>query len=417
MHPAQSTVSSQELTDSLWRAQLERELLGNILPFWITHVVDPAGDGFHGALSNDLRVDRQSPRSAVLCARILWTYAAAQRRYPRPEYAQMARRAFTYLERRFWDTRYGGVYWQLDPRGLPLEARKHTYAQAFAIYGLSEYFQASGDPLSLHMALEVFELIDQHAHDQTYGGYIEGRAHDWLPMPDLRLSSKEPNCRKSMNTLLHVLEALASLLRTVERRAPEAGARQLPALRARLRELVEIFLDKIIDPQWAYSHLFFDDRWSVQRAPISYGHDIEASWLLVDAAATLGDAALLERAQAAALRMAEHVYERALTREGALLYEGTLERITDPHLHWWVQAEALVGFYSAYQLSGQPRYAAAARSVWAYIERHFVDRTHGEWFKIVDQRGQPLLSQTKTGPWECPYHHSRACLELLRRLG
>lgn len=388
------------------RARVERELRGNILPFWSAHVVDHAKGGFYGALTNDLRLRDDAPRSAVLCARMLWTYAAAYRRFGHPGYLATAQHALAYLWEYFWDARCGGVHWQLDAYGQPLSRRKHSYAQAFAIYALAEYHAATGDGVSLQLAQALFELLERHAHDPAHGGYIEGCGHDWGALADMRLSDKEPNCRKSMNTMLHLLEAYTSLL----------GAWPDARVRARLAELVAIFLDQIVDARAGRCHLFFDDAWRPIGGPISYGHDIECGWLLVRAAEALGTPALLARARHAAVTLAQSVYGAARAPDGSIAYEGGAQAVGGSDRHWWVQAEALVGFYNAYQISRQPRFAAATEACWEYIEQRFVDRRYGEWYKVLDQRGVPRLDHPKTGPWECPYHHARAALELLARL-
>jgi mannobiose 2-epimerase len=392
-----------------WRAHLRDELVGNILPFWMRHTPDPVNGGFYGALTNDLQVRNDQPRSAVLVARILWTYAAACRLLGDPAYLDMARRAYDYLVSRFWDRQYGGVYWAVDASGAPLVDRKHSYAQAFAIYGLAEYHRATGEAGSLELAQRIFALLDAHSRDAGRGGrggFVEGCSRDWGALDDMRLSDKEPNCRKSMNTLLHLMEAYANLARAWDDAAP----------RARLRELIGVFFDHVVDPDTHHFRLFFDAAWRWQAFPrsVSYGHDIEGSWLLVEAAETLGDEALLAQARGLAVHMAQAVHDEG--RDGAAVVYETGPRGTDYERHWWVQAEAMVGFYNAWQISGQPHFEDAACQSWQYIQDHFVDRARGEWFKIVRRDGTPDPGHVKTGPWECPYHHSRACFEMLTRL-
>ncbi len=387
------------------RRRLEQELTGNILPFWIAHAVDEEHGGFYGALTNDLQPLNDVPRSAVLCARILWTYAAAYRAFGNEAYLPMARRAYEYLAQVLWDHSHGGVYWLVDRHGTPASDRKHSYAQAFAIYGLAEYHAATHDTESLRLAQQLFGLLEAHAHDDIFTGYVEGCGRDWSAPADMRLSEKEPECRKSMNTLLHIMEAYTSLLRVWDDER----------LRARLRELVTIFLQHVIDPQTSHFRLFFDDQWNRLGGGVSYGHDIEGCWLIMEAAA-LGAPDLLEQAQAAAVEIAWAVYSQGLDADGSVLYEGDADRPESAEKHWWVQAEAVVGFYNAYQISGHTEFAWAALGCWAYIEERFVDRTHGEWFKVLDRHGAPKPDRYKVGPWECPYHHTRTCLEMLRRL-
>jgi mannobiose 2-epimerase len=389
-----------------WRAQVEEELLGNILPFWMAHAVDKVNGGFVGALSNELTVHKEEPRSGVVCARILWTFSAAYRRYGLPEHLAMARRALEYLSGPFWDERHGGIYWQIDAQGRPIQARKHSYAQAFAIYGLSEYHAATGDERSLALSQDLFALLERHAYDPLHGGYIEGCGPAWDALADMRLSDKEPHCRKSMNTLLHVMEGYTNLLRTWND----------PLLRKRLAELVDVLLDHVIDASTHRFRLFFDDAWQPLPDHISYGHDIEGSWLLVEAAEVLGDPGAIAHSRVVAVAMAGAVLEGGLAADGSVVYERRADGSVDASKHWWAQAEGVVGFLNAWQLSGDPRFLAASQGLWHVIQTQFVDRMHGEWFKVLDPDGKPLADQYKVGPWECPYHHGRMCLEVAARL-
>ena len=388
------------------RRRIESELREDILPFWMKHAVDPVNGGFFGALTNDLKVHNEVPRSGILCARILWTFAAAYNRLKQEEYLAMAQRAYSYLTGPFWDQEYGGIYWSVDAAGQPVMDRKHTYTQAFAIYGLAEYYRACGEPEVLRKVQELFGLVEDHAHEPVYGGYIEGCSRQWTELEDMRLSDKEINCRKSMNTLLHVMEAYTTLVKVWDN----------TTLRQRLSGLVRIFLDHVIDPQTQHFRLFFDDAWNSLDTTVSYGHDIEGSWLLVEAAETSGDAALLAEARAASVRMAAAVLAEGVSRSGFVYYERRPGGKMEAQRPWWVQAEGVVGFYNAFQLSGRPDYARAAERTWNTIDAHFIDRQHGEWFKILDSRGRPSLRHFKIGPWDCPYHSARTCLEMMRRL-
>lgn len=386
--------------------QIESELTGNILPFWIQHTVDHENGGFYGALTNDLQVCNEVERSAVLCARILWTFSAAYQQFPRPEYLQMAHRAYEYLLGAFQDGLHGGFYWSVDKTDRPVNDRKQTYAQAFAIYGLSEYYAATGDPESFEIARKTFYLLEEHASDPQYGGYIEACSRDWGYLDDMRLSPHEPNCPKSMNTLLHVMEAYTRLYNLW----PDPGLRQS------LHNLLEIMQNHVIDHERGAFHLFFERDWRIISDEISYGHDIEGSWLLVETANTLGDEPLRTHISLAAVKMAASVYQHGRDSDGAILYAANSTGLSDDNKHWWVQAEGLVGFYNAYKLSGDARFLGAMRQLWQVINEKFVDRKHGEWYKILDRSGSPRLNHYKTGPWECPYHNARACLELLKRL-
>ena len=387
-------------------SSMERELRENILPFWMKYMVDHQKGGFYGALTNDLQVRDGVERSLVLCARMLWTYSAAYRVWPEPSYLATAQHAWAYLREKFLDPAYGGMYWWLDCDGQPVNDRKQTYGQAFAIYGLSEFFRASRETSALDMARVLFEAVEQHAYDPIYQGYIEGCARDWSALSDMRLSKKEPfNAPKSMNTLLHVLEAYANLL-TVW---PD------PCLKQSLRKLLEVYLARVIDPDTHFTRLFFEQDWTSLSDQISFGHDIETSWLLVEAAQHLGDPALIARTRGVAAAMAGAVYTRGLQQDGSLVHESTPRGIINRERHWWCQAEGVVGFINAYQITGDTGYLQAALRLWNFIRTHMIDHQHGEWYKVLDPDLIPLPGQVKAGPWEDPYHQSRACLEIIRR--
>jgi len=387
-------------------APFERELTGNILPFWMTHVVDEVNGGFYGAVTNDLQVHNEVPRSAILCARILWTYSAACRRFGAEKYLHLARWAYDYLTGVFWDSEYGGLYWQVDSSGTPVSDRKHHYAQAYGIYALTEYYSATREPQSLVFARELFHLLEEHAYEPAYRGYIEGSSRAWQTLGDMRLSDREPNCRKSMNTMLHMLEAYSNLLRVWDD----------GLLRQQHRGLLEAFLQHILDPQSGHFRLFFDDQWRSLSPNVSFGHDIEGSWLLSEAAGLQGDPELSALVRRAAIGLAEAVYREGLDRDGSLFTEAGPTGLVDASKSWWAQAEAVVGFYNAYQLAGKQHFADAAYRCWEFAQARLVDRRHGDWFKRLNQDGTPDDAIYKAGPWECPYHHSRACFEMLSRL-
>jgi cellobiose epimerase len=389
-----------------FHAQLTKELTGNILPFWMAHSIDKVNGGFYGALTNDLEIHNEVPRSAILGARILWTYATAYRKLGNAEYLEMACWAYDYLERVFLDPEYGGLYWSVDVTGKPVFDRKHHYAQAFAIYGLSEYYRAVREPQSLALAQTLFRLLEKHAYDPTFGGYSEGSSRKWEALADMRLSERDLNCRKSMNTMLHILEAYTNLLRVWED----------DTLKRQHKALIETFQQHIVDHKTGHFKLFFDDQWNSLLDNVSFGHDIEGSWLLFEAAQVQADPALLDKVRESSIQIAAAVYKDGLEQDGSLPYEAGPLGMVDSDKTWWVQVEAMLGFYNAYQLSGQERFAQAAGRSWDYIQNKLVDRIHGDWIKRLHRDGSPDHSNYKVGPWECPYHHSRACFEMIERL-
>jgi mannobiose 2-epimerase len=397
---------TQSFANSEFRQQLENELAENILPFWMTKVVDKVNGGFYGAVTNDLKILNDVPRSAILCARILWTYAAAYRRGGEDQYLSTARWAYDYLTEVFWDHKFGGVYWSVDVNGSPVFDRKHHYAQAFAIYGLSEYHRATQEPKSLELAKTSFQLLEEYAYDPTHQGYIEGSSRDWGTLEDMRLSDKDLNCHKSMNTMLHILEAYTNLLRVWDD----------VDLKAKHKGLIEVFQNQIIDHQIDHFKLFFDEGWNSLSEHVSFGHDIEGSWLLWEAVEMHDDSKLSAQVRESTMSLASAVYQEGLDDDGSLFHEAKPDGIIDPGKEWWTQAEAIVGFYNAYQLTGKEHFAQAAYKLWSYIQTHMIDKENGDWFKRLYRDGTPETERHKAGPWDCPYHHARLCFEMIDRL-
>jgi mannobiose 2-epimerase len=382
------------------------QLFGHILPFWTGPALDHEQGGWLAWMSNDLIVDRSQPKGLIFNSRILWAFSAVYRAQPQSLYEEMAHRAFEIVMKGFWDPQYGGAFWQLDGEGRVQDDSKKTYGQAFYIYALAEYWKAFGESAALARAKELFELIERHTHDPESGGYLEMRRRDWSEAADVRLSDKDMNEKKSMNNHLHVLEAYTNLCRVWRE----------PRVERRLRELIDLFERRILDAQSGHLHHFFDERWQVRSDAYTFGHDIEGSWLLWEVAEVLGDAALLRRVREVVLRIAEIVLNEGIDADGGLCYEGKAGKIIDRRKECWPQAEAVVGFLNAFQLSDDAKYLEAARRVWNYLEQHLVDRVHGEWFWRINTDGRPDPDLPKVSEWKGPYHGSRACLETLRRL-
>jgi cellobiose epimerase len=393
------------------RKRVEAELQSDILPFWLNHTIDEEYGGFRGQISNDLAFDSHAPKGLILNARILWTFSKAFSVYKDPVYMAAARRAYEYICQHFWDDEFGGVYWMVDYAGRPLDTKKRIYGQAFTVYALAEYAHATGHREPIDSAMILVAQIELTSHDHAHGGYFETYERDWTLAVDQRLSDVDLDEKKSLNTNLHMLEAYATLLRH----------REDVTIRFRLRELIEVFLKYIVDAASHHFILFFDEAWRPRSEKISFGHDIEGSWLLCEAAEVLGDAELLARVRETAVNMAQAVYDQALDTDGGLLYEaektpaGPLQ-IVDSDKHWWPQAEAVVGFLNAYELSGREHFLDAAKRSWAFIDEHIIDHQHGEWFWLVSRDDVPDQQQDKVGPWKCPYHNSRTCFEVMERM-
>ena len=386
-------------------ARIEGDLLGNILPFWMRRVRLESG-GFVGAMTNDLEVDASAERGALLTSRILWTYSAAYARYRDPAYLGMAEHAYADLLSVFHDGANGGFYWSVGPGGGVLRDRKQVYGQAFAIYALAEYHAATGRREPLDLAVATHRLIEAHARDARHGGYLEAFGRGWEPIADMRLSAVDMNEPKSQNTHLHVMEAYTRLL----------GVWPDEALRGQLARILELMLGRVVDPRTCHLGLFFAEDWTPRSDRISYGHDIEAAWLLCLAADALGDRGLQGRIRPLAVRIAEATLAEGVDSDGGVYNEGSPSGLTNTNKEWWPQAEAVVGFLNAHQLSGEERFLAAAARTWGFIEARIIDRARGEWLRGVTREGRVLGGELKVGFWKCPYHNGRTGLEAARRL-
>lgn len=391
-------------TYELNKSSCEAILRNNILHFWGSKMVDFENGGFYGQVDGYDQLNREADKGIILNARILWTYAAAYRVLGDHNYRILANRAWAYLRERFFDHEKGGVYWMLDFKGNPVDQKKQIYAQAFTIYALAEYCRIQPSERALAEAIELFQFTEQYSWDPENGGYLEAFDRDWQLLEDLRLSDKDANEAKTMNTHLHVLEAYTNLYRVWPK----------PKLERALRKLIRLFLDRFIDAQ-GHFHLFFDEHWRLRSHEVSYGHDIEGSWLLYEAAEVLGDRSLLAEVEVASLKMADAALE-GLDKDGGLMNEGSAQGIIDTDKHWWPQAEALVGLINARYISQDLKYLGYAERVWDFIQDKIIDHEQGEWHWRVSQSGEIIRSEDKAGPWKCPYHNGRAMLELIERL-
>ncbi|MCF8363794.1 MAG: AGE family epimerase/isomerase [Prolixibacteraceae bacterium] len=379
--------------------------LARIMTFWSENTIDDENGGFLGQINGFGKVVKNATKGAVLNARILWTFSAAFNYTQDKKYLQMAERAFDYFVTHFFDKKNGGVIWELSAQGEPLNTRKQGYAQGFAIYGLSEYYRATGNEKSLLLAQELFWILEKYFLDKKNGGYIEAFDEQWGTLSDMRLSSIDANEPKSMNTHLHILEPYTNLYRCWKN----------PILENSIRKLIRVFLDKIIDSETLHFNLFFGVNWKLKSTTISFGHDIEGSWLLTEAAEVLNDKLLIDEVNAMALRMVDATMQEGTDNDGALFYERDGEH-WNTDKHWWPQAEAVVGYVNAWQITDQKKYLDEAEKVWNFIDLNIIDRKNGEWFMRVNKDGEPCLEEDKAGFWKCPYHNSRAIIEVCSRL-
>jgi len=380
--------------------KFKQELTENILPFWIEKMQDDENGGFYGRIDGNNILHPKANKGAVLNARILWTYSAAYRLLKKPEYLAMAERAFNYITDCFIDKTYGGVYWELDYQGNAVNSKKQIYAQGFALYGFAEFYRATSRKEALDLAKEFFLLIEK-CHDSEWGGYPEAFTEDWKPIEDMRLSDKDANEKKTMNTHLHILEPYTNLCRIWND----------PQLKDAQKRLIRIFTERILDRHSSHLNLFFDEQWNLKSEAVSYGHDIEASWLLFEAAEVLGETDLIEEIRKLSLRIADAAVE-GLEPDGSMIYERKGVHV-DMERHWWVQAEAVVGYMYAWKNSGNKCYKEYAVQVWQYIREKIIDRQQGEWLWSRKVDGTANHTDDKAGFWKCPYHNGRMCMEMI----
>ncbi len=388
------------------KEELYNELTCNILPFWANRMADKDRGGYYGQMTGANRLVSDAPKGGILHARILWTFSSAALHLQSDAYLAEARRAADYLLNHFFDEKHGGTYWMLHPDGTPADPKKQIYSQAFFIYALTEYFRASGDEVALAKAKELFQLIEHHSFDTVKNGYLEAYSREWVLLNDLRLSEKDANEKKTMNTHLHILEAYTNLFRVWKN----------SLLERQLKNLIAIFLQHIIDSVSGHLNLFFDEEWRCKSTIHSFGHDIEASWLLEEAVLVLGDEATLQSVRGVVLKIADAAVE-GLNANGALINER--DRVTghlDNRSDWWPQAEAVVGFFNAWQLSGKDDYLVKACNSWQFIKQQLIDEQNGEWYWSVAAGGEKDKVNDKAGFWKCPYHNGRMCLELIERI-
>ena len=405
MHPAfqnqtSAVPNNRELKDAFW------EEMFNLLGWWTTHMVDDENGGFYGRMDGGGQLFPKADKGIILNARLLWTYSAAAIVTGDIPFRQMADRAFHYLNDYFWDSKHEGVYWSVDFKGEPKDTKKQIYAQAFCIYAYSEYYSLTQNEGALEKVKKLFWLIEHHSRDKVKNGYISAFDQDWSNTDDIRLSAKDRNEPKIMNTHLHILEAYMNFYRVL----PSA------VLGKALGNCIMLFLDHFYDPESSSLHIYFDEAWKPIGQERSYGHNIEASWLLMEAAELLGNTDLLKRVGQVSVQLAESVLGEAIDKDGAIFNEGGPNGITDTDKHWWPQAEAVVGFWNAFQMTGDSEFARASYNCWRFIQEKLIDRERGEWHWRTDVDGNPILSEDKAGPWKAPYHNGRMCMELLRRL-
>ncbi len=382
----------------------QEHLEKNLIPFW-NHMEDNKNGGFYGYADSDGNPNESSVKGCILNSRILWFYAAAYQLLKKPELLAKAEHAYQFLSEHFYDSRYGGVFWSVHADGTPEDTTKHTYNQAFAVYALSEYYQASGKKDALNLAYSLYRTIEGKCRDAE--GYFEAFSCDFSPVSNEKLSENGVLAERTMNTLLHVLEAYTELYR----------ADKFYAVGDSIRDILRIFKFKVYDADKEICRVFFDKEYHSLIALESYGHDIEASWLIDRACQVLDDKAYYAEMLPVIEQLADGAYKNGIDAKNHAMNNECENGTVNAKKVWWVQAESVTGFYNAYQ--NQPdkiEYLQISENVWDYIQKYIIDPKTGEWIEDIMPDNTVKSGQALAHPWKCPYHNGRMCIEIIRRL-
>ena len=388
-----------------YKQEVTSELF-SVLDYWMQHAVDYTNGGFIGRIDNRNHVDYAAAKGSVLNARILWTFSAAYNHLKEKKYLDAATNAFEYIQKYFFDQEFGGVFWTVDFEGKMLDGKKQVYALAFCIYGLSEYYAATKNENALALALNLYNEIEAHSYDVTNKGYLEAFTRNWTEIDDLRLSTKDANEKKTMNTHLHIIEACANLYAVYKNEN----------LRNQIVELLELFNAYFINHTTYHLRLFFDEGWNEKPGVISYGHDIEAAWLLLQCAEIIEHQLWIKIYKDHAVKITKAAAE-GLDQDGGLWYEyDCFHQRLIKEKHWWPQAEAMIGFMNAYQITNDKKYLQHSLNSWQFVKAYIKDEENGEWFWGIKEDHSIMANEDKIGLWKCPYHNLRACLEIIKRI-
>ncbi|MBC7958626.1 MAG: AGE family epimerase/isomerase [Vallitaleaceae bacterium] len=383
--------------------EFQKELEEHILPFWL-NLQDQEFGVHYGSVNYNLVVDKKAPKGGIAVARYLWTFSSAYRVLGDETYLKCAKQAYDFYIKFVLDPEGSGALWLVDYQGKVLDDRKHIYAQAFGIYALSEYYRATQDEEALKHALKLYNIIESIGFNTGNNAYKEEFTRQWVEASNEMLSENGVMAQITYNTHLHILEAYTNLYRVW----PDKG------LRGRIENLLELFYQKIYNPITGYFKVFFNDRWEEIIDLKSFGHDIEASWLLDEALKVLGNTE--EKYQKWILEIAKNIQQSALKSDGSLVNECE-KGVNDDTKIWWVHCEAIIGFYNAYEHTLDETFLESIKKVWKFVKVHLIDsRQGGEWLYSVDPQDKPIVREI-VEPWKCPYHNSRFCLEIIERVG
>lgn len=383
--------------------EVKAHLLNDIIPFW-KNLRDDEFGGYYGYMDYDLKVDKKAVKGCILNSRITWFFANAYTLLKDESLLEEAKHGFTFMKEHCMDKENGGIFWSMKYDGTPEDTTKHTYNQAFSIYALSSYYEATHDEEALAMAKELFHIIETKCTDEI--GYKEAFDKEFHEVENDKLSENGVIAEKTMNTLLHVFEAYTELYRVAK----------LPEVKERLEWIMDTFADKVYNPKLHRQEVFFDRNMNTILDLHSYGHDIETAWLMDRGVEVLGEKKYEEKMTPITKDLTAEIYKVAF--DGHSLANECEKGVVNVHRIWWVQAETVIGFLNGWQKDpSRTEYLDAAKSEWQFIKDHVMDKRQGsEWFWEVDPSGKPYEGRPIVEPWKCPYHNGRMCFEVIRRL-
>lgn len=385
----------------MFATEIKEHLVNDLIPFW-QGLKDEENGGFYGYLSYDLKLDKKAVKGCILNSRILWFFSNAYMVLRDHSLLESATHAYQFLKEHCVDDEFGGVFWSLTYDGKPEDTTKHTYNQAFSIYALASYYDASKNPEALEIAWKLYDLVESKCKDEY--GYLEAFTRSFEPEENDKLSENGVIAEKTMNTLLHVFEAYTELYRVTKE---EKVAKQICFM-------MDIIKDKVFNKEIGRQEVFFDRTWNTLIDLYSYGHDIETAWLVDRGLEVLDDEAYTNMLSPITKIITENIYNRAYI-DHSLVNESE-NGVVDTTRVWWVQAEAVVGFLNGYQKQGDKKFLDASVDIWNYIKKYFIDKRNGsEWFWSVKEDHTPD-EKPIVEPWKCPYHNGRMCFEVLRRM-
>lgn len=382
-------------------AEIKNHLTRDIIPFW-KKMRDNEYGGYYGYMDYDLNLDKEAVKGCILNSRITWFFANAYTLLKDESLLDEAKHGFAFMKEHCMDKENGGIFWSMKYDGTPEDTTKHTYNQAFSIYALSSYYEASGDEEALAMAKDLFRIIETKCTDEI--GYKEAFDKEFNEIENDKLSENGVIAEKTMNTLLHVFEAYTELYRVAK----------LPEVKAKLEWIMDVFADQVYNPELHRQEVFFDAQMNSIIDLHSYGHDIETAWLIDRGVEVLGDEKYEAKMSPITKDLTAQIYKIAF--DGRSLANECEKGVVDTHRIWWVQAETVVGFLNGWEKNpDKPEYLEAVKAQWNFIKEYVIDKRNGsEWYWWVAPDGT-ALEKPIVEPWKCPYHNGRMCFEVIKR--